>query len=326
MKIEKRALYNLLRMHWLTDQAIDVKSWQVEDYRSLPLSMLFDLLHHFSIFLDKAKFATYTEEIDSPEEFTDYLIAEKKLSSEQEDQIYLLIFELWRRLKTEKPTLSIICDELDHQIFLYDHGQLTNPTPLQDALANFLIVLEENADAGIAPPEAMKRLATFCANDIDTFLFDFISEQIENENELYAQELLEDFGPFFEGDKWFIILSIKLLSRVNIKAAYRELAQFIEEFSADHLEFTLEVLSLLAGIGTPQQFNQVTLQTLPLLQTEEDFQDLLAICIDYLHRLDEEEKEKAIHHLQMQRTNLPLDGNFRLNDSDVPQFLAILGC
>lgn len=325
MNVEKRPLYNLLRMHWLNDPSIEVKPWQVEDYRVVPLTTLFDRLQPFSIFLDKTNFATYTEETDSPEEFVEYLIADKQLNAEKEDQIYLLIFELWRRLKTEKPTLSIICDELDDQIYRYDQGQLTNPNALQNALTNFLAVLEENVDAGIDPKDALKTMASFCANDVETFLFDFISEQIENENDFYAQELMDDFGPFFEGDKWFNLLKIKLLSRFNMKTAYRELGDFIDEFSTDQLEFALEVLSLLAGMGTTEQFNRVIRQTLPLLNTEEDFQDLLAICTDYLHRLDEEEKEKAIQHLQLRRAKLPLDGSFRLNDPDLPSFLAILG-
>jgi len=178
-QIEQRALYNLLRMNWLNDPSLEVEPWQVEDYRQLSLSDLFTQLKESDIQLDKISFITYADECDSPEQLTEYFIGDRHLEIPHEDQIYLLVFELWRRLMSEKPSLSIFCDELDHQIYLYDHGQLTSPLHLQTALANLLTILEENVDEGIQPTEAFRLISTCCANDIEAFLYDFISEQID---------------------------------------------------------------------------------------------------------------------------------------------------
>lgn len=312
-------------MHWSNDAKIDVKLWQVENYRNLPLSELFKRLKEFSIHLDKATFIFYAEELDSPEDFTDYLIADRCLKTECEDRIYLTVFELWRRLKTEKPSLSVICDELDHQIYLYDNDLLTNPTSLQNAIANFLSVLEENVDAGISPLETLEYISAYCANDIETFLYDFITEQIEGEDESYAQELIDDFGPYFKGDKWFAFLRIKLLAYFNTKVAYPDFSELIEEhIQEDDLEFNLEVLSFIAKMGSPHQFNQVVRQTIPLLRKEEGFHDLLTICLEYYQRLDQEGQEQFIQQLIAKRSHILFETPFNPNDQDMVAFLNLL--
>jgi hypothetical protein len=181
--IERRALYNLLRMNWLNEPTLSVESWQVEDYRSLPLPDLFERLKQFNIQLDRVSFIAYADECDSPEDLTEHLIGDRNLPTAQEDQVYLLIFELWRRLMSEKPSLSILCNELDHQIFLYDRHELDNPLALQDALTHFIEILDENVDEGIPPEQAFKLISPYFANDMETFLYDFIAEQIDEGNE-----------------------------------------------------------------------------------------------------------------------------------------------
>src|SRR4051812_28437996 len=114
ISLEKKALYNLLRMHWLNNPNVKVEAWQIEDYRNLTLKILFDRLRQFSIHLDSESFIAYAEECETPEELAESFIGDRHLSIEQEDLIYLLVFELWRRLVTHKLSLSIFCNDLDH--------------------------------------------------------------------------------------------------------------------------------------------------------------------------------------------------------------------
>ncbi|WP_154017935.1 hypothetical protein [Candidatus Protochlamydia phocaeensis] len=322
--IERRALYNLLRMNWLNDPKMSVEPWQVEDYRALSLPTLFERLKRLSVQLDRTSFIAYADECDSPEDLTEQLVGDRQLKAEAEDQIYLLIFELWRRLMAEKPSLSIFCNELDHQIYLYDNSELENPSELHDALANFILILDENADEGIPSKEVFKLISTYCANDIETFLYDFISEQIDEDHESYAQDLLDGFNSYLEGNKWFDLLRARLLGHSNRKTANKLFTQIIEEHLEDSdLEFKLELLSLMAEIGDKQQFTLVLQHLIGLLQSEEDFQDLLHICLDYFHRLDQEDQESRIQPILKKRQSLSLKLPFNPQDSGLKALLEI---
>ena len=53
MELERRTLYNLLRINWLVDSKLNVQPWQVEDYRALSLETLFHKLQKLGFFLDR---------------------------------------------------------------------------------------------------------------------------------------------------------------------------------------------------------------------------------------------------------------------------------
>ncbi len=53
-----------------------------------------------------------------------------------------------RRLIPEKQSLTIFCDELDHQIDLYDSNMLENMDALEDCLDNLQGLLNKNTDEG----------------------------------------------------------------------------------------------------------------------------------------------------------------------------------
>lgn len=315
--IERRALYNLLRMNWLSDRNLSVDSWQVEDYRTLPLFSLFDRLKPFNIYLDRVSFIAFADECDSPEDLTDHLIADRDFDATKEDQIYLLIFELWRRLMNEKPSLSIMCNELDYQIYLYDNQELENPLALQDALTHFIHILEENVDQGIPEEQAFKLISAYCANDIETFLYDFIAEQIDEENESYAYELLDDLGAYLKNNKWFKLLNIRICEKHQNKIAQKISLEIIEEhLNEQDLDYNLEFISLLAELGDHDLLEITIKQTLPLIKHEEEFKDLLGILIDYFHFIDQEPQEKFLKQTFENRSHIPFDTPFNAKDPD----------
>lgn len=323
--IEKRALYHLLRMNWLQESNLSVEPWQVEDLRALPLNELFERLKADKIRLDRVSFIAYADECDSPEELCDHLTADQTLATDKEDQIYLLVFELWRRLMSEKPSLSIVCNELDYQIFLYDQGELDNPFALQDAIAHFIQILEENVDEGIDEEEAFKLLSSYCANDVETFLYDFISEQIDEENESYASELLDDFEVYIKNNKWFKLLNFRISEKNQAKSAQRIAQEIIEDYLDEkEIDFNLEFLSVMAEIADYAIFSHVLKQTLPLITKEEEFQDLLALAMDYLQRIDYESHELALKKIAERRSQLNPDRPFDPKDPDLSHLIEVL--
>src|SRR5581483_1928170 len=98
MESTQKAIYNSLRMSWLQDKTIMIEPWKVEDLRPLSLDVLFSRLQKKEIFLDRASFVSYADQFDSPEELSEWLRESVNLEEEEADEIFLLVFELWRRL------------------------------------------------------------------------------------------------------------------------------------------------------------------------------------------------------------------------------------
>jgi len=322
MEINRRALYNSLRANWMLNSSLAVEPWQIEDYRSIPLEELFLRLMNHGLHLEKISFCAFADLVDSPEELTESLTADFEMDEKSLDQIYLLIFELWRRLVVERPSLTIFCDEIDHQIYLYDSGQIHNEEAIQDALANLQIILDENVDEGTDPLEAFEYMNEACANDLESFLLDYISEQIDNDHLSYASDLIEGFGAYVHHIKWFELLRARVLAFSEPEEANHIIQGLIEDIAKENdLEFILEVLSYFVRSGDEQTFKQLVKKAGSLLQTEDDFQVLVSICADFYHRLDLEHIENKFQNLLDKRVNFDLDKKIDRNDPELAGFL-----
>ena len=324
--MEPKTLYNLLRMNWLRDPTVTAEPWQVADYRHMPLETLFDQLGRLDIPLDRISFLALAEELDSPEDLTEHLIADKQVDTEAYDQIYLLLFELWRRFIPEKLCLSVFCDELDYQIELYDSGELTNFEMLEDVLSNLVIILNDNSEDDIDPKIIFQSISARCANDLETFFYDFITDQIENKNLPYATELLEDFGPYVSDSKWIELLKARVLTFTDIPKANYLIRQLMRRVAdKPDPEFNMEVLSVFLQGCEKDLFLSLVNQTLPLIKTEEEFQDLLAISADYFHFLDEDQQEKALQKILKERSKIPLEQPLQHKHPHFTQLTSMVG-
>ncbi len=301
MEMERRALYNSLRMNWQRDKTLKVESWQVADYRSWETDQLFDALAEHHTAMDAEQFCIFAEEDDSPEALAGSLALDEA-GPELEDQLYLIVFELWRRLLPERQSLSIFCDELDHQINLYDLDPSDDGEAVQDILANLKEVLDENCDEGLDPEEAFALFTSFCANDLSSFLYDFIANEIEVGDIGYATDLLEDFAPYLGEDLWFHFLQTRLWAHADPEQAAEGIAVLLSE--KPELGLRLEILEFLAKEGEREQFIKVAKESLPLISAESDLFDLLDYCADYYHRLDQEEKGNAVEALSSRASNV----------------------
>lgn len=323
MHIGRKALYNLLRMNSLRDPSLQAESWQLEDYRSIPQEKLWERLHSFGVQLDQVSFIAYADDCETPEDLTD-LILEQDLSVEEQDQIYLLIFELWRRLVPENLSLTIFCDELDYNINLYDQGMLEGDEHIQDALDCLASMLEGSTDEGTDPIEAFDSVCTACAHDVENFLFDYIGEQIEADNHSYASDLVETFYDYVKDVKWFDLLRARILQDTDWEAAHNLLCQLVEEAPDEpDLELGLELLSLASNVGDLLTVRSLLEYLFPLLKVEEDFQETLELCGDFFRFHDADKQASCIEKLLSTRQTINPDTPLSNIDAEEKQLLAL---
>lgn len=304
--MERKALYNSLRINFRDDPSLKVLPWQVKDYRSYSLEELFSALEKMGIRLDRALFSALADEVDSPEELTEHLIAEEQEDPQLFDRLYLYVFELWRRICPEKQTISLFCDELDHQIDLFDSKDLTNPEGIEDVIAQLETILEDNMEEGGSPKELFQSILEGCAHDVEGFLYDYIEELLNKGNRTYAEELIDEFSPYMTDPKWFRVLELKAASLADVEKAQQLMRKLVQEAEKEKdLEFHLTLLDQAAQTAEKEAFFSLMRQTIPLLECEADVSDLLSSCEDFAHYADAEALENAVKkiHEQQQRKN-----------------------
>ena len=310
MELRGKAFYNLLKAKWVDDHSAHVKPWQVEDYRKLALNEFFKRLENFAIIIDEAAFLLYAEKCDAPEELTECLTAET-LDEEHYGQVYLLIFELWRRLCPKKQTLSIFCDELDHLIDLYDDDQIENLDLIADHLLELSAILDEHIDNGEEADQIYELVNSFIAHDLESFIYDFVSNLIDVEQTMSASKIVDAFYPYVEDKRWLEFLTIRLLSETEKEEAKLMMDRLFEELQEDpDIELGFEMLRFLIALDERRAFQVLLDQVSSWVQTEEDFQQLLCLVSDYFEVLDLSEQKEQLSKLMHRRKDKSLDEKF----------------
>ncbi len=288
MKFRGKSLYNLLRMN---PDNQDLPSWQIEDYRTLSDKMLFNRLEEVNVFLNTKSLPFYVEECASPEELTELLSTEE----EYQGQIYLLLFELWRRNFKEKQSLSIFCDELDYVINQYDQNPLENDEAIQMQISALEGILDESVDEGENPMECFTYLSSYCSHDIESFMYDYISTQIDNNNPLLASEFIDGFADYFENKELIQFLHTRLMIETDSEEALYMIDHLLERLEEKpDLELFFDLLQFLVQHGKHDQFLKAFRLTLPHLQSDDDIRRLLQVARDYFRFLDKEEEEGKV--------------------------------
>ncbi|MEI6531861.1 MAG: hypothetical protein WCN87_03475 [Chlamydiota bacterium] len=298
MQLARKALYNALKYH----HPLDAEEWQQEDLRLLSLEQLFARLGKLGCNLDKDSFCLFAEEVDSPEDFADDLIEDPK----KQDQIFLPVFEIWRRLLPLKPSFSLIADELDEQIHCYNAG--IRDERLLKALHAVLIALQSCLDKDLAKQDCQDLLETNTAYDVEGFLYEYIQESLDENQIALASDLLEAFEPFIKDAEWFSLLQLRILFQKDPEEAEELLKDIC--FLAGELqdpEFYLEILGILAAKGDKEIFLEIAEAALPLLETEDQLQELLSSLALFWSSLDKDHKEEAVLLYLEARKNIPLD-------------------
>lgn len=295
--LQTRALYNLLRFDARENSQANHEAWCIEDLREISSEEIQARLKECGIVLEREIFFSHAAECGSPEGLWELFLKGDESPKEQ-DRIYLLIFELWRRWCPEKQSVSIFCDELDYRIDLYDRGKIERDEMIQDALSNLQEVLDENSDTGADPIDVFEGISEYCAHDLESFLYDVITKLLDAGNLLYAQELIDGFFPYMAKPSWFEFLKARLCSFTDMQEANR----LVESLLGQELESSLlfEILRFLTGNGNRSLFVLAIKKMSFLLETQGEFLEVLAIVSEYYRRLDQDHLEQSIQKL-MQR-------------------------
>lgn len=190
MQFHGRGFYNTL----MFSSSNQKEKWQIEDYKKLSLSALFERLSDLHIPLSQAQFESFLETSESPEDLTD-ILSEQEEGSADYEKAYLVIFELFRRLAPQKETLSIFCDRLDCLIHDYDEGKPV-AEELVKALHDTLKIFENHTASGLSQKETYELFSSYLAQDLETFIYDFLCDLLEAGESTLAFELLFGFYEF----------------------------------------------------------------------------------------------------------------------------------
>lgn len=285
-----KAYFNWIRMEYEENPSKSVLPWQIEDYRELSTAHLFERLTELDLPLSEEQYLLKAENYPSPEQLTQFFCANQELKS----PVYLILFELWRRLLPDKGTLSIFGDELDYRITLYfsdpesEHG-------IANLLPRLLEILEESAELGQTHSAVFAAISRYVAHDLEGFIYDYIFDLIDLRNDLEAADLLKTFYPYMADPMRFDFLQDRLLLLMDSHEGNLRFIQLLKQLT-NHpdLDLVFEITACLIHHGDPELFHKFAQLALSRLETEEDLQELLAIIADYCHFVEKDDEEEEI--------------------------------
>jgi hypothetical protein len=313
-----KAYFNWLRQQWELDPKTAVEPWQGEDYRELLTAHILERLNALGFALTVEEFLQVSENFKTPEELTHQLCPDKT----NQLPIYLLLFELWRRLLPDKQSISVICDELDYSIKLYMKEPHREGAHLRNSLQRIEEILEKSVDEGQTPKASFDALKRHIAYDFEGFLYDYITDHIEEKNDLEASELLNTFYPYVSETFWFDFQKARLLILIDPHegnlAFLSLLTQNLE------IDLLLEIAAFLVHHGDPSLFQKTAELCLQKTETEEDFQELMASIGDYCHFVEKDDDELKIQNLFAKRIDRAPDQPFDPKDPDAAVLQGVL--
>lgn len=261
----------------------------MRDYRLATDGELFETLESFDVFLDQGTFLEHAENSELPEELVSILVPEG-VSDEVKAEVYLIVFECWRRFCPEKQTLSIFCDELDLTMELYEKEQLGNEEYLQGLLEELARILDEAVDHGEQPRDVFIALQGYFKRDLEAFLYNYISTQIDQEFDTYASELIDAYDVYIEDRLWFDLLRVRLAGDTDVM-----LDHLIEAaLERSDVELLTEVLYFLIAMGECDKFIDVTLKMLPSIRTDIQLRELISMLKEYVVTLDKVDQKRIL--------------------------------
>jgi hypothetical protein len=308
MLLQRRALYNLLQLPQENSEVIEsLEPWQIEDYRKLSDQQIIQTIEKLGINIPSLDgFATLADSFESPDEMTEAVARE--LEEKKQDQLYLNLFELWRRHLPEKRCPSVFCDELDYQIREFSRDPDNQAEEMEDILNYFLQILDSHIDEGADPQALFNTFQTYCATSLEGFLFQYIIREIEGGDYEYATDLVQGFYPYINNPLWFNYLMARAQMFEDPKEGTDILAQVIEQ--VEDLELAEEILLYLSKERNHPLFCALCQKILSLIKQEEEFQEFLECVHLHFQQMELHEPVREIAALiearQKKRATTPL--------------------
>ena len=223
----------------------------------------------------------------------------------------------------DKPSLVLFCHELDRQIEEYHRSGANAETP--DQLASLQYLLDENVDAGVKPRTALKLVQGHLKNDVESFLYHVIYDEIDAGEVSYPKELLEGFDRYVEERAWFEYLAIRCQISLEPVEGYQQLEEFTKrKKESDNLDLLLEVLSFLALSGNHSQFSELALHILPSIRSEKDFLELAELTASHYRDLSLDQLSSAVDDILKKRETRELDTPIHRHDPSLMELKRVL--
>ena len=191
-------------------------------------------------------------------------------------------------------------------------------------LDQLLDLLDENCDEGCDAQTCFDLIDRHTRHDLRTFIYNVIAEMIDQREVPDAAELLDGFWPYLGDDRWFDFLRLRTLIDADPEMTNDALSVLLDELQEDpDIDLSMEVLDTLAHEGDRDLFLKAVRQTLPQLETEEDFLELLEHCAEYYRGLDHEQEEEACEKIATTRKR---DGAapFIVSDPDAKRLCELI--
>jgi hypothetical protein len=180
-------------------------------------------------------------------------------------------------------------------------------------------------DEGMSPREAFQSFSQYCSQDVESFLYEYHSDLIDEDKLLDASDLLDRFYPFFLDTTWFDFLRARILTPTDPHEANIVFKSILEELKEElDLDLLLEIAAFLVHHGDPHLFQQAASQAFELLTIEEDFQELIATVADYYQCIDQEKEAEELQSLFKNRKDKSLDKMLDRADPDLAIFEVYL--
>jgi len=313
MQLHRRAVYNMIHLRDAVN-VDELEPWQKENYRALKDSTLFMRLQDCGLTIPNLKmFNQLAAEFESPDEMADQL-------APNDDRIYLLLFELWRRHLPEQRCPSVFCDELDYQITCFERDEFEHQDELQEIVDYLQQILDDHVDEGADPRAVYQAFQQHCAHNLDQFLYSYAAAQIELGNIEYAYDLIEGFYRYIDEPLFFDFLLARIAILQNPEEGTEYLTKLLKKVK--RLDLAEEILVYLAQERNHPLFCQLVAKTTALLEDEASFKELLDLCILHFDELsiDASQLQAMIVKRSRRSPEAPLDQN----DADIKELKKLM--
>lgn len=304
--LETKALYNALVMipHH-TKPLSPIKSWERKERRTSSLEDLFQEVKELGVELDSKQFYQWSSDCETPEELVELLAESDDLK--KLDHLYLVLFELWRRLSPEKRSLSIVADDIDHLIFAFDQEQEVEDVEVESLITEWCLLIDSLKDSGFTRQEAFQTIEPFFAHNVQEFIVDFLLEVVQREDPSFAIHMLDKVRSYCLRDSlWIKFIELQLALReenvVEVRKKLGELVSSVLINKSSDVELTLALAEIACELKKGELLVRLIETVLPHLEEKED----LLYCFDLLNRLISKQGEAFVAPLLKKSSSLEL--------------------
>lgn len=196
----------------------------------------------------------------------------------------------------QKPFLR----KFDSLMSLYNNEEIDNCIEIMEAITTLGAICAEARAEGRTPIEIFADIAQGCENNLESFLYNYIADEIDLGNYRRANEYIALFIDGVNRRKWFDLLRVRSSGKFNPQEAKALLSRLItSEETPPSLEFYFDALPSMILLNDSKTSLNMVKGILPLLKTEEDLEDLIE-DLATLYRKKGKPKV-ALHFLKIKR-------------------------